>query len=70
MATNDSTQMECFTQGMAASGCQPTDIACQCSTGMEKLMKVAVPCLCKSTCTAQDLMRKTHLLAKKQKDTL
>ncbi|CAK3818550.1 Hypothetical predicted protein [Lecanosticta acicola] len=49
--------MPCIDQCMSASGCQSTDIACQCGPGLEKMMEVARPCLCKSTCTPQDFTK-------------
>ena len=44
----------CFATSVTDSGCTFTDYECQCSTGQAKLAASLVPCLCQSTCTADD----------------
>ncbi|KXT15095.1 hypothetical protein AC579_6443 [Pseudocercospora musae] len=51
----------CFTQGIAASTCGPTDAHCQCTSGATDIAKVVVPCLCGTmadgTCSVDELMK-------------
>lgn len=46
----------CFTDGVTSSGCGLLDTYCQCTTGVEKFRQTTISCLCKSDCTATDLM--------------
>lgn len=55
----------CFMDGVSASGCGLLDAYCQCTEGAEALRATTIGCLCKSECTATDLMSKFHRHSKK-----
>ncbi|EME76902.1 uncharacterized protein MYCFIDRAFT_212746 [Pseudocercospora fijiensis CIRAD86] len=53
--------ISCFTQGITATTCGPTDVHCQCTTGAADVAKVVIPCLCNAmadkTCSSDELMK-------------